>query len=241
MIKQILIVEDQEVTLLCLKKIVEDIGEELKVYAFSDLSDAYRCAIETKIDLFIVDIVLNSADLTDTSGLRFIEDMRQIERYAFVPVIFITALEDPKFCAYEKLHCYSYIEKPFNEVRVKKEVRNCLKFPGNLRESRDLYIRKDGVIFAVNSDNIIYVEMVKQKLHIHTVKGEKMTVAYMALHQIREMLDGIEIIQCRRNIIVNAAYIDSVDSRNRLIRLKDNLGSLEIGLTYMQKIKEYFQ
>ena len=56
--KKILIIEDNQQILTHLSYIAQEINSSNKIYAFKNLDEAYRCALENDIDLFIVDIIL---------------------------------------------------------------------------------------------------------------------------------------------------------------------------------------
>ena len=105
--KKILIVEDSVQILAQLSYIAREINSSNKIYAFEKLEEAYRCALENDIDLFVVDIILEKEKPGDISGLQYVENIRKIDRYKFIPVIFVTSLEDAKLHTYEKLHCYT--------------------------------------------------------------------------------------------------------------------------------------
>ena len=119
--KKVLIVEDQENTLEWLRNIVVTCGD-LEVLAVTNVGAAYKHTLEKTIDLFLVDIILEPAVKGDSSGLRFVDNIRNMKKYAFTPVIFLSSLEDSKLYTYEELHCYGFIEKPFDEGRIRKLV-----------------------------------------------------------------------------------------------------------------------
>lgn len=100
--KKILILEDNLTTLKNLTKIVRDLDERNAVFSFCELKDAYQCAMDRVIDLFIVDIILDRNRPGDSSGLKFVENIRKINHYEFVPIIFVTSLEDAKL--YKIIH-----------------------------------------------------------------------------------------------------------------------------------------
>lgn len=237
--RRVLILEDEKNTLEWLKKIVKSCGD-VEVFACDNAADAYKCAMETTVDLFMADIILDSKISSDTSGLKFIDSMRQIPKYSFTPVLFVTSLEDPKLYSYEELHCYKFIEKPFDEEWVRKQVNECLRFGTDVPKQKMLYLRKDGIIIAIRKNEIVYVEMLKQKLYLHKSDGSTIHVPYMSMSQINKRIDNPDMVQCRRNIIVNTMYISNIDIVDRVIQLKNGMGSLEIGLTYKQRMKDYF-
>lgn len=159
--KKVLILEDNDNTLDCLEKIVKQISSNAIVFGVKEIKEAYQYMLEHTIDLFIIDIILNPKQAGDTSGLYFAEKVRMIEKYLFTPMIFITSLEDSKCITYEKLHCYSFIEKPFDPERVKNIISQCLKYSDDASANNSVYFRIDGVIFAVNSADVIYVESIR--------------------------------------------------------------------------------
>lgn len=61
--KKILILEDNSTTLMNLTQIVQNIDVKNVVYPFCDLKDAYQCAMDKVIDLFIVDIILDKNNI----------------------------------------------------------------------------------------------------------------------------------------------------------------------------------
>ena len=150
--KKILIVEDSVQILAQLSYIAREINSSNKIYAFEKLEEAYRCALENDIDLFVVDIILEKEKPGDISGLQYVENIRKIDRYKFIPVIFVTSLEDAKLHTYEKLHCYSFIEKPFDESKMKNVMEECLQFYDVQQANKTLFFRKDGIILALDRE-----------------------------------------------------------------------------------------
>jgi len=239
-LKKILILEDNPLALEHLSNIVCDLGANNVVYGYSNIRDAYQCAMERTIDLFLIDIILDMGRPGDASGLRFVENIRQVEYYNFTPIIFVTSLEDAKAYTYEKLHCYRFIEKPFDVEQVKRTIKQCLKFPGNMKETKTLYFRKDGIILAVERDDIVYAESMEHIMHIHTKQGDILKIPYITLKKLLDDLDSPDMLQCSRNTIVNRNYVHNVDIPNRMIQFKDDLGRAEIGIVFKKYVKECF-
>lgn len=239
--KNVLILEDNEATLELVGNLINEIDSNAKVYKTSTLPDAYQMAVEHKINLFIIDIIIDNSIRNDVSGLRFVEKIRDINKYAFVPVIFITSLVDPEIHAYKKLHCYAYLEKPLLIKEAKKLIGEALQFPEQKQEEGILFFRKDGVIYAVNKEEIVYITSHAGKVTITTVKDE-LTLYYRNCKYLLNELDSDQFIQCGRGAIVNKTFIDNVDPVNRVIKLTGDFGTLEIGIVlkkkFMEKIKD---
>lgn len=240
-VKKILLLEDNKTTLEYMKKVVQEVPIKSNVYSCDNIKDAYKSALEKTIDLFIVDIILDVSNPGDSSGLKFVDSIRQIERYNFIPVIFVTSLEDARLYTYEKLHCYSFVEKPFDAKRLKELVVQCLNFPGSRKEEKTLYFRKDGIILAVDRDDIVYAESINHIMHIYTANKDQMSIPYITLKKLIEEADSPNMIQCNRSTVVNKAYIHNIDFPNRMIQLKNNLGRVEIGIMYKKYLREKFQ
>lgn len=238
--KKILILEDNLIMLEHLQNIVEEVDSNNTVYAFANTKDAYQCAMERRIDLFIIDIILDTSRPGDASGLKFVENMRRLEHYGFTPVIFVTSLEDAKAYTYENLHCYSFIEKPFEPAKMQQMVQECLRFPGNCNHNKTLYFRKDGIIMAVEREEIVYAESIEHIMHIHTKQGDVLKIPYITVKKLIDELDSPMFVQCSRNTVVNKKFAHNVDIPNRVIQLKDGLGRVEIGVIFKKAMKEYF-
>jgi len=239
-LKKILILEDNLAAMELLGNIVHELDDRNEVYTFTNVKDAYQCALEKKIDLFLIDIILDTDHPGDISGLTFVESIRHVGYYSFTPVIFITSLEDARFYTYENLHCYSFIEKPFDVEKVKQTIKQCLLFPGTQKDTKTIYFRKDGIILAVDREDIVYAESIAHIMHIHTAKGDVMHIPYITLKKLLEDVDCLEIVQCSRNTIINKKYVENVDIPNRVIQLKNGLGRVEIGVMYKKEMRECF-
>lgn len=239
--KNVLILEDNKETLELVSKLIHEIDANIKIYKTSVLPDAYQAAIEHRIHLFIIDIMIDHSVRNDVSGLRFVEKIRSIKKYAFVPVIFITSLVDPEIHAYKKLHCYGYLEKPLLIKETRKLIEQALQFSEQKQEDGILFFRKDGVIYAVNKEEIVYITSHAGKVTVVTTKDE-LTLYYRNCKDMLNELDSDQFIQSGRGTIVNKAFIDNVDPVNRMIKLLDDYGTLEIGTMlkkkFMEKIKD---
>ena len=239
--KKILILEDNLVAVEHLKVLISELEVKCDVYATYSLQDAYEYIFNNSIDLFIIDIILDTSRPGDTSGLKFVDSLRKIEKYAFTPVIFVTSLEDPKLYTYETLHCYRFIEKPFDSREVKKIIEKCLQFPSKSDEEKTLGLRKDGIVLAVETKKIVYAECINHITHFHMVNGEVLKIPYMTLKKLLQETEDYGMVQCSRNTLINRSFVQNVDHTNRVIQMKDAHGRVEIGIMFRKRIKEIFQ
>jgi len=240
-LKKILVLEDNQVTLEYIASLIQEINIKNTILRCSSIKDAYQHTLEKDIDLFIIDIILDTSRPGDSSGLKFVDGIRRIDRYAFTPVIFVTSLEDERLYTYEKLHCYSFIEKPFDPNKLKELVRQCLNFPSAEQKRKTMYFRKEGIILAVDREDIVYVESITHVLNIHTIQEDLLSIPYVTLKKFLSDVDSDDFVQCSRSTVVNRCYIHNVDITNRVIQLKNQMGTVEIGIMYKKGLKEIFK
>lgn len=236
MSRRIMIIEDNETTREILASAVEDVCPDADIRKFADTKGAVETAINSRIDLFLVDIITNTNVPGDTSGIRFVEAVRRINEYEFTPVIFITSLEDPAMYAYAQLHSFSYIEKPFDTDCVKDAIAKALRMPQAHINDRQMFFRSDGILFPVKCSEIIYIENIDHKAHFHKVTGEELIIPKKTCRQILEEADNDALIQCNRGVIINRNYIEHIDLTNRCIRMRGIDAGIVIGVTFVKKI-----
>lgn len=237
--KRVLVIEDKEIHRKILIKILEETEEMIEVYEAGTVQEAYKIAMESVINLFLIDIILNTEIRGDISGLKFAQAIREIPHYAFTPMIFITSLEDPELYAYRDLHCYGYIEKPFDREMVKELIEQALRFPQEKHDNSNVYLRKDGIVYSIKTEEIISIEITRRNIVIHTVK-EDVVMAYKTVKQLMNELGTDNFVQCNRGCIINKNYVEYVDSVNRYIKLRGVKEYVEIGRTMKEKVVNEF-
>lgn len=65
--KRILILEDNVKTLTSLEKMIREISPEIITFPVQTYEEACICAVKQQIDIFILDIILNTKQPGDTS------------------------------------------------------------------------------------------------------------------------------------------------------------------------------
>lgn len=238
--KRFLILEDKKESVNSLTNIIQNMGKEIEIYETSETGKAYQIALERNIDVFLLDIILEPQKPGDMSGMIFADRIRQIGKYKFTPIIFLTALGDPELHAYKELHCYGYLTKPYRREELTQLLEDAMAYEQPREENRTVYFKKDGIFFAKKLQDIIYIKSSAGKMFIKTIRDE-LEISYKSNSQIIKELDSENFIKCNRSVIVNKAYIDSIDSTNRYIQLKNGYGALEIGAVLKKSfLKEVF-
>ena len=238
--KCVLIIEDSPIQMEMLKKLVLEVNPDVVVYTATDLRTAYQIVIEKTIDVFMVDIILDTTKPGDTSGIKLIEKIRTIPRYMFTPVLFITSLEDTTNYAYTDLNCLGYVEKPFSPERVISLVEKALKFSTAKNEDATFCFRKDGILYPVKVHDIVYIESLNHVVTVHTFKNGTLTVPYRPCKDLLDEVDTDCLFQCSRNAIVNKDFVENVDIANRYITLRGVKDKIEVGITFKKIVLAEF-
>lgn len=227
--RNVLILEDQEEIRKALTAVVKRVEPSAVVFAVGTLEQAYVIAMEHTMHLFMLDIILKPGDKQrDNSGADFAQNIRNVSKYRFTPIIFLTSLYDAKMTMYSHIHCYKFIEKPYDYQEVEEVVRETMYYPVSHDRTKQYFYRCDGLLESVIISDIIYVESENQSLHVITKDGER-HIPYKTLKSMKNEMDVDLFLQCNRTTIVNVNYIKSIDMANRYIYLADCDDVLEIG------------
>ncbi len=224
--KGILIVEDKQTAALALEKIVRKECDSANVYIANDLEQALTIAMMKEIELMLVDVVLNTAKKDDVSGIEFVSKIRGVDKYRFVPVIMVTSLEDPRMIAYEQLRCFSFIEKPYDEERIREVIREALKYKSPYANEK-YFFKSDGIIYSINKNEILYIQTAGKNMQV-ILENDQMDIPYVPIKKLAVELMP-DFVQCSRNCIVNKNYIEHIDVVNRYIKVKGSREKLVIG------------
>lgn len=239
--KKILILEDNEENARALAEIVHSVEDDCRIFLASQAAQAYGIVMEQHVHLLLVDIVLDNRQSSEVSGIDFVEKLRKIPEYRFVPVIFVSSLEDPRLYAYSELHCYSYLEKPYHMEKAKRIIAEALHLPVLDNAKKEMISFKiDGVLYCQKTADIVYLFTQNREMHIITV-SETFEVPYMGCREALQMLKNSNFIQCSKGTIVNRQYIERIDVGKGIIYLRDDYGELRIGKTLKKQFMRAVQ
>lgn len=237
--KTVLIVEDNLKSMEMLKNIVRELNEGVSIKTATNQEEAYAMAMKYTIDLFMLDIILSPEIPGDVSGLELADMLRDTKKYEYTPIVFITSLEDPKMYAYSDIHCYYYLEKPYDVPKVSQILKEALSIPIVKREKQYVYFRKDGILYKKDISDIVFIENTRAGQVVNLVNGQ-IKLSYKPMSKILEELDSHNFVQCNRYVIVNKEYVEAVDITNRYIKLRGIKEPLELGMAYKKKFLKEF-
>ncbi len=222
------------------ERLIKEAYHKTLVYRVTNVLEAYQLVLAHDIELVIVDAVLQKGNPKDISGIHFVECIRKIREYEFVPVILLSALSDEKMYAYSVLHCYGFLEKPFSVQMLTMFIDQALRFERTSKKPVYIPFRQGGVLYPVFVDDIVYVEHKRRKMYVHTRK-ENIEIPYHTCEQTLAELEQYGFVLCARGIVVNRKYIYALDTTNHFVVLKEGMGCLELGRTYFGNVKAVFE
>ena len=175
--RNVLIIEDNKACMKALTELTRKCDTVGAVFCVDNSDDALACAMKHEIDLFLVDIILDGSNANDVSGIQLVDSLRKYSHYEFTPVIFITSLVDQAMTAFHNLHCFDYIEKPFDFEKVEITVDNekkviAVKLPEIKITDVNVDITSLDYIFENNKANTSTVSEQAYKKCIEDVKNE---------------------------------------------------------------------
>jgi CheY-like chemotaxis protein len=142
--KKILIVEDEGITVLHIKKALEDLGYEIAGMASSG-EEAIIKATEIRPDLVLMDIVLKG----NVDGIDAAEKIRAILN---IPIIYLTAHADESTLQRAKVtEPFGYIVKPFRERDLQISIECALYKSGMEHEKNHLILKLEEALTRINT------------------------------------------------------------------------------------------
>jgi DNA-binding NtrC family response regulator len=152
-----LILEEEAAFVRRFKNTIESIDLEGKIYATSDVKDAFEIAQHVNIDIFLVDIALE--DINGLTGLEFIKAARKIHK--FTPIIVVSASLEMQQIIYSfnDLKVFAYIDKRFDAGQVEIELKKAVEV-SKLFNHRTISLKKRNHIKIYLTRNIICIQRV---------------------------------------------------------------------------------
>lgn len=232
----VLILEDQSDSREALRLLLERY-KNVKAHVAADMEGARELLDqkETNIDLFLLDINLNVEDEDDISGFKFAEEVRKDHRYEFTPIVMVTSVSNMEMSAYRRLHCYSFLVKPYLEEEIEELITKIKQH--RAEETTDyIIVKKDGINYKVKCSEIVYIKAITRGVQL-VLRKDEMTVPYTSIKQLMDKLPEKKFSQVHRMYVINASYIENVDIVNRIIKLQGKDEQIEIGVTYKEKVR----
>lgn len=239
----VLILEDNKRCREALEEIARSCQNVSRVFGFARREEAFICAADYKIDLFLIDIVLEPGKDNDNSGIKFADSLRECASYKLTPIIFITALVGLERELLKRVHCYDYIEKPIGDGKlIKAQINEALEAVAMERrpEKREyIPLRHDGIGYMVFADEIVYFQNRRGILYIHTI-DDIITIPGLSSKKFMKKIKSAKFLIPTYGTAVNVNYISSIDFRNKEVYLKNSSNIIPIGGRKFKQFKEEY-
>ncbi len=117
----ILIVEDSELNLFVLMEILE--REHFNVFSASGAKGAFENLESNRIDLILMDVIMGA-----TNGFDLTKELKSMEQYKHIPVLFITNLKsaDDVVRGFDS-GGVDYVSKPFNKKELLQRIKHQIR------------------------------------------------------------------------------------------------------------------
>jgi len=130
---KILVVDDQEMNVRLLEKILQHAGYT-NITTTSDSRDVEKLYLENDYDLVLLDIRMPYLD-----GFEVMEQLNDIEKESYVPVLILTAQNDQETRLHAlQLGAKDFLTKPFDQTEVLLRINNLLEVRLLHQQQRDL-------------------------------------------------------------------------------------------------------
>ena len=224
-----------------LKEFIDHHIPQADVTCVDNLKDAYTLIFEQTFDLLIVNPILNETDAADIAGICFVRNVRDIIRYIFTPVIYITQLTDHDFSVYKDPNCMGYFRIPYKEADLQQALTDALEFTTPKKNREVLYVRGKERLYSILVEDILYVEYVDGVAEIHTVNRAIERIEGALCKQSIAEMESMNLVQCGKNMFVNSFFVNEIDKKRKMLIIRGDGLELPIGTTYMKAVCEHMK
>ena len=225
-----MIVDDEPLAIELLENHIQQVSQLELVATAQNPIDAIQLLKEKKIDLIFLDI-----QMPVLTGIELVKTLHNPPG-----IIFTTAYRDYAVESYE-LDVIDYLLKPITFMRFLKAVNKFIHSGNEVtetptispkKESREsIYVNVNKRFVKVIFGDILYIESVKDYIHIHTASEKIITK-----EKISEFEHKIPtyFLRIHRSFIVNRQKITAFTSHDVEIGSKE----IPIGASYKEKVRD---
>ncbi|WP_315167946.1 LytTR family DNA-binding domain-containing protein [Metaclostridioides mangenotii] len=183
-------------------KIFGEVSSQYEIYEYSsgeELIEAYTDGI----DIYFLDIHMDELTGMDTARkLREKNDKSEI--------IFITSLVDYVQEGYE-VRAYRYLLKPIKFDELKEHILSCLDDIVK-RQDNFMVIENKGNLVKILIDDILYIEVIKREITIHT--DDMVFLTKNSMKNIEKELGRYEFFRCHKSFLINIKKVEGINKES---------------------------
>lgn len=230
----VLILEDDIVQLKIIHNILQSEYREFDYTCCLSYGEAQTALAIRTYDIFILDIRLSPKE-KELNGIHFAYYLRSIRTYRTTPIVFLTALPDQIERCLNRIHCYSYIVKPFTKEKILYAIQNILfDRAENFRETSLVVKLLNNVNTRIEFSDILFLKIEGHNLMI-TCLTNSYTIGSYSLRDIYALLPPY-FIRCHRKYILNVHFITSYDKTNLYVSIKNE--TIPVGRVYKKSLED---
>ena len=183
----ILLLEDNCTELQILYNILKKHWPQFHYTCCQNYNDAQKSILSVQYDIFILDIQLSSAS-DAFNGITFARYIRSLPAYRTTPVLFSTGTSDTIQKCVNEVHCYHYLEKPYNEAVLVHAMKELLATLSNTTDNNYLTIKLLNDVTtlvptaALQVIPILYLPLLKYFHRISPAATENILLIQILLH-----------------------------------------------------------
>ncbi|HBG2532299.1 TPA: response regulator transcription factor [Clostridioides difficile] len=211
----------------CILKSLEGISSQIELFEFNSGEELLETNLEG-IDIFFLDIKM--LQLTGMDVAKIIRETNDTSE-----IIFITSIVDYIQEGY-KVRAYRYLLKPIDFGDLNESILSCISDIIKKRENFML-IENKGIINNILINSIMYIEVRKKVLTIHTKNDTYYTKNSM--DKIELELEKYNFFRCHKSYLINLEYIQFICKNTVVINDEDvpvskyRMADLKKKLTYV--------
>ncbi|HBE8695643.1 TPA: response regulator transcription factor [Clostridioides difficile] len=211
----------------CILKSLEGISSQIELFEFNSGEELLETNLEG-IDIFFLDIKM--LQLTGMDVAKIIRETNDTSE-----IIFITSIVDYIQEGY-KVRAYRYLLKPIDFGDLNESILSCISDIIKKRENFML-IENKGIINKILINSIMYIEVRKKVLTMHTKNDTYYTKNSM--DKIELELEKYNFFRCHKSYLINLEYIQFICKNTVVINDEDvpvskyRMADLKKKLTYV--------
>lgn len=211
-------IDDEPLALSLIETYIRKTPELEFLGAYSNAMQAIEHISTGEVDIVFSDIQM--------PGINGIELAKTLPEHTFV--IFITAFQEYALDGF-KVNAVDYLLKPVQYVDFRKATFKAARYINSMQLASAktyLTIRSNYQIIKIDTDDILYIEALKDYMKVVTKHKEYLTL--VTLKQIIKNLPDMEFVKVHRSFVVNATHIkilttDGIVIGKRTIPISDSM------------------
>ena len=157
------------------------------------------------------DIIFMDIELPGINGMEASQLIRKAD--SEVMIIFVTNMAQFAVKGYE-VEAFDFIVKPVLYAEFAMKMDRATKALG-LRKGRNIWVATRSGRKAVNTEKLMYVEIMRHSITFHSEAGDFSCSGTLA--GVKEMLSGLPFVLCNRCYLVNMRFVTEVTATDVVI------------------------